>query len=178
MKRTLEQVSAYLGSQRVSFAVIGATAMAIHGVSRATQDVDLLAMSSECLRVEFWEPLRALGLRIDVRNGDDDDPLAGVVRIVDVDEDSNIDVIIGKPPWQRELLSRAQSHEVEGVELPIAQARDVVLLKLYAGGVQDRWDIAQLLVANPSIVDDVESAVTTLPPYCQQLWRDVRGAAR
>jgi predicted nucleotidyltransferase len=62
MNRSLDQVSAYLRAQGVPFAVIGATAMAVHGVSRATQDVDLLTTSVLCLREEFWGRLRASGM--------------------------------------------------------------------------------------------------------------------
>jgi hypothetical protein len=39
----LGPVAARLGVEGIAFAVIGATAMAVHGVARSTLDVDLLA---------------------------------------------------------------------------------------------------------------------------------------
>jgi predicted nucleotidyltransferase len=174
MTQALERVADHLRSEQIPFAVIGATAMAIHGVSRATQDVDLLVSSTRCLRAEFWEALRASGLSIEVREGDDDDPLAGVVRVSEPNRDMVIDVIVGKPTWQATVLSSAQPQDIDGIELPVAAAADVILLKLYAGGVQDRWDIVQLLAANPSAAADVDARLHMLPPYALQLWRSLR----
>lgn len=60
------------------FALIGAAGMAAHGVSRSTLDLDLLVIDRECLRPAYWEPVRAAGVEVSLRPGDDDDPLAGV----------------------------------------------------------------------------------------------------
>jgi hypothetical protein len=48
-----------------------------------------------------------------------------------------------------------------------------VLLKLYAGGPQDAWDVAQLLAAErrEELVATVEERLVTLPSAAQTLWR-------
>ncbi|MEY4578035.1 MAG: hypothetical protein RL701_2738, partial [Pseudomonadota bacterium] len=163
MNSALERIDAHLRSEQVPFAVIGATAMAVHGVSRATQDVDLLATSRRCLRPEFWAPLHAAGLLVELREGDDDDPLAGVIRIVGPAEDAMVDVIVGRTPWQTQLLTQVERYEIDGVLIPVVRLEDLVLLKLYAGGVQDRWDITQLLAANPQVIELVTARVNVLP---------------
>jgi hypothetical protein len=48
-----------------------------------------------------------------------------------------------------------------------------VLLKLYAGGAQDAWDIAQLLDASPAIEAQVEASLVELPAECARLWRQI-----
>lgn len=78
----LALVSRTLDSRGVAHAVIGATALAVHGVSRATADIDLLATDPACLDPALWAEVAATGARSDIRRGDVDDPLAGVVRKV------------------------------------------------------------------------------------------------
>jgi hypothetical protein len=41
--------------------VIGAAALAVHGVSRATGDLDLLTVDLPCLEDDLWDPLRRSG---------------------------------------------------------------------------------------------------------------------
>lgn len=52
-------------------------------------------------------------------------------------------------------------------------AADLVLLKLYAGGPQDAWDVDQLLDAVPTIETDVTAALPALPTSCARLWRRI-----
>lgn len=77
----LKPVTALLRERGIAFAVIGAAAMAVHGVSRSTRDVDLFTLAQECLEAAFWKALRLTSVEARARKGDVDDPLAGVVRI-------------------------------------------------------------------------------------------------
>src|SRR5437870_1654524 len=70
--------------------------------------------------------------------------VAGVVRCR-VAGERDVDVIVGKHAWQAEILTRAAPIRRGGRDLPTAEVADLILLKLYAGGSQDRWDIEQLL---------------------------------
>jgi len=53
-----EPVCAALDQREVPHAVIGAAALAIHGVPRATSDLDRLAIGAPCLAPATWEGLR------------------------------------------------------------------------------------------------------------------------
>ncbi|PYM95499.1 MAG: hypothetical protein DME04_04675 [Candidatus Rokuibacteriota bacterium] len=53
----LRPVVALLQERGTAFAVIGAAAMAVHGVSRATRDIDLFTLARECLEPSFWASL-------------------------------------------------------------------------------------------------------------------------
>jgi predicted naringenin-chalcone synthase len=53
---------------------------------------------------------------------------------------------------------------------------DLVLLKLFADGTQDLWDIRQLL-ATPggnTIIQDVEEALQTMPQSMREAWNEAR----
>jgi hypothetical protein len=175
MMHLLSDVAETLCRENIPFALIGAAAMAAHGVSRSTYDTDLFAVSSTCLKPQTWIAIEKSGATVDVRQGDDDDPLLGVVRIalgMQV-----IDVVVGRYAWQRDVISRASSKAFLSVQLPIVSATDLVLLKLYAGGQQDRWDIEQLLASESAAVDlvELEQHVQSLPGHCQKLWMSIRG---
>lgn len=161
-----------LDAHGVAHAVIGATALAVHGVSRATADVDLLVVDARCFDPTVWSGVRGTGATIDIRRGDADDPLAGVVRVTRGDE-TPVDVIGGRSGWQATVIDRAVRADVAGVSVPIATPADLVLLKLYAGGPQDAWDIAQLLDAVPAIERVVNATVASLPAECSELWRRI-----
>jgi hypothetical protein len=62
-------------------ALIGGVALAVHGITCHTEDADLLSTDGRVLSDAFWEILRKEGTKIEVRHGDFDDPLRGVVRL-------------------------------------------------------------------------------------------------
>ena len=158
----------------VAYAVIGAAAMAVHGVSRATRDLDLLVMSLDCLSPSTWTALD--DVQVDIRRGDADDPLAGMVRVASA-ADAPIDVVVGRAGWQRAAIERALMRTVEGLSVPVVTAADLVLLKLYAQGPQDTWDIEQLLSSGdrPGIIAAVERSLSALPEDARRLWARVVG---
>jgi hypothetical protein len=170
----IERVAIHLAERQIPFAVIGAAALAVHGVSRATRDLDLLTLAPECLDSATWEFLEADGVTVRVRRGDADDPLAGVVRFTAPGE-GPVDLVVGKNPWQAAILSRVRRARVAGVDLPVARASDIVLLKLYAGGPQDAWDVEQLLGTGgrAALIAEVEAAIAMLPAESRELWNRI-----
>ena len=168
----LDRVAASLDHAGVPFALIGAGALAVHGISRATLDLDLLATDRRLLDKEFW----TLGpdVNIDIRTGDAADPLAGVVRCRAVGE-RDVDIVIGKAAWQADLIARAEPVQRGGRSIPAARVDDLVLLKLYAGGSQDRWDIEQLLHRpdRTRVIETVEARLDALPSDARETWRKI-----
>jgi hypothetical protein len=166
----LEEVHSILEAAGIRHALIGALALAAYGVNRATVDLDLFAADASCLRPDLWTGLLGSGVAVDIRRGDLTDPLAGVVRFQFPGE-SPLDVVVGKFAWQARLLERAET--IGGT--PVVRAADLVLLKLYAGGPQDAWDVQQLLMRpfREDLVREVESHLSELPTRCRSLWNKI-----
>ena len=163
------RTAAVLNAAEVRFALIGAAAMAARGVSRSTVDQDLLVTDVRVLQADFWA---GVGAVVDARPGDASDPLAGVVRLTE-DGQRPVDVVIGRGTWMAEILARTPTLAVPGGVLPVADPGDLILLKLYAGGSQDLWDIEQLLAAaEPSgaLADVVAARLAAAPPALRDLW--------
>jgi len=168
----LERVDAHLVDRGILHALIGAVALAAHGVVRSTFDYDLLVTDAQVLDAEFWRPL-GTAVSLDVRVGADDDPLAGVVRLRQ-DGQRDVHIMVGRYPWQEDVLARAVL--IGGRGLPIAEPADLVVLKLYTGGSQDRWDIEQVLALEDGadIARRVESRAPALPARSRKLWLTLR----
>jgi hypothetical protein len=77
-----------------------------------------------------------------------------------------LDVAVGKSPWQAAVTAGARETLIEDVRVPVASPVDLILLKLYAGGPQDAWDIQQLLACpeGAALAAQVDAAVNGLPP--------------
>jgi hypothetical protein len=167
----VNEIRSTLDAAGIRHALIGALALSAYGVNRATVDLDLFTTDSSCLVPDLWTDLRKRGVDVDVRRGDPTDPLAGVVRF-QVPGESAVDVVVGKHAWQTKVLERAEPIG----EALVVRAADLVLLKLYAGGIQDAWDVQQLL-ARPfrgDLVREVEARLSDLPSRCQELWKKAR----
>src|SRR3990172_7647128 len=111
--------------------------------------------------------------QVETRGGDATAPLAGVVRVT-AEGESAIDVIVGRYGWQRDLLPRSRLTRIGGASVSVVEAADLVLLKLFAGGPQDAWDVDQLLDVDDAIAPQVEARLADLPPDCGALWAPIR----
>jgi len=142
----LDRILADLAARRIPAAVIGALALAAHGVVRASEDLDLLVLDRSVLARDFWTDWTATS-EIEIRRGDPDDPLAGVVRIRADGE--ILDLVVGREPWMPAVLERRIEIQLGPRALPVVSRADLVLLKLFAGGPQDLLDVELLLAAHP-----------------------------
>jgi predicted nucleotidyltransferase len=167
VRRALEQ-------HGIRYALIGGMALAARGHARFTLDVDYLVVDRRTFATEVWAELAANGASIDVRRGDFDDPLAGVVRIL-LPNGTKADIVVAKYRWQSEVLDRAEMLDLDGWKVPVPRTSDLILLKLFAGGYQDRNDIHSLLSGDDrsSLVDEVSARLESLPESMQDLWKQI-----
>jgi hypothetical protein len=167
----LERIIQTLRALEIDVVVIGATAMAAHGVSRSTLDIDLFTIDPRALHQRSWDRLKPDAVDIEIRHGDASDPLRGVVRFEESGE-RPVDLIVGHGGWQAQALVDAESVRFGSIELPVVNPVALVLLKLYADGPQDRSDIIQLLAddATGTLTARVEEALNGLPNQLRTSW--------
>ena len=168
----LDEVVGLLAADAIPHALIGAAALAVRGIARSTFDIDLLTTDRRVFAPERWAPLVRAGATVDIRHGDAEDPLAGVIRITSAGA-RPVDVIVGRHAWQGRAVARAEP----GVDAPpVVTAVDLVLLKLYAGGTQDLWDVRELLRGTDAeaLIDAVDRELRTLPTAMRAAWSTAR----
>jgi len=166
----IDRVQNILDRLGVTYALIGGMAVVARGYARFTLDLDLLTTDKRVLQPALWVELSDSGVTVDVRKGDSDDPLAGVVRIGSKPE--VIDIVVGKWKWEQRVIDRAEVLEFEGRSLRVPLASDLILLKLSAGGSIDQQDVVRLLAVGPrdQLVAEVNEKISELPLDAQQLW--------
>ena len=82
--------------------------------------------------------------------------------------------LLARRAGRNEILGRSRPARLGDAQIPIVQAADLILLKLYAGGSQDVWDIEQLLAGSPADwTRDVQSRLAALPGRCARLWNRI-----
>lgn len=172
---TIAPVTRRLDAASIPYALIGAHAMAARGYPRFTVDIDLLTTDTRVLDEAMWGPLLESGAQVDRRRGDHDDPLAGVVRIV-LTDGTNVDLVIGRWEWERNLIARAQPMPVLGVTIAVPATSDLILLKLAAGGHLDLHDAAALLAlgGRERVIEEVEARLDDVRPDVRARWADLR----
>jgi predicted nucleotidyltransferase len=164
LEKALEGFSAALGNARSEgkirgYALIGGLAVSARSTPRATKDVDFLVSAEKPFFEKEYPPvIRAMRYRCEVIKGDPADPVGEMIRVYDRDDDTGlVDIIRVHWNWQLDVIERAESVTVGGVEVPVARAEDLVVLKLKAGGTQDLVDVEELLklVAGTDTIDKV-----------------------
>ncbi len=173
----LAKVASHFGLRRTAFAAVGGVALAIRGVSRSTFDVDLLTTDTAVLTDPYWLLPERDGAQVEIRRGDGDDPLRGLVRLVARDE-RPVDVVVGRGSWLEGVVGRAEPFALLDTTVPVVRAADLVLLKLHAGGTQDLWDVTQLLAGDREgdLAHEVGSRLAEVPRNAGILWKRVRAS--
>lgn len=146
--------------EQLPYALIGAFAMLARNASRTTFDVDFLTTDRRALTID-WRAATGLQ-KIDVRRGDFDDPLAGVIRFTPPN-DLSFDLIVGKWKWQAVLIDRAEPLPIKGLSIRVATPADLCLTKIDAGGPKDLRDVDLLLERNPAAEHELVGRLPSLP---------------
>ena len=134
-----------LNRESIDYAVCGGWAMAIHGVPRATIDIDLLILTEDLQKV--WEIAQNLGYDVEGLPLHFHDGAIEIRRISKIDKQSKrlftLDFLLVteqlKEVWEnRELI------EWEDGETWTVSRRGLILLKTISGREQDLLDIKKL----------------------------------
>jgi hypothetical protein len=147
LNEALRKIVTALDRLEIPYALIGGLAVAARGAVRATQDVDLIVALpvQEAARLE--KSLKDMGFHPTFHRGVADDPVAGVIRLAVPVGGAHVecDLLFASREWQTRAVKNATSVDLGSFVVRIAEAADLFLLKLYAGGPQDLIDAAQLL---------------------------------
>lgn len=133
--------------------VIGGLAVIARGVVRHTDDADATVWAAD---VDLPNPIAALGRHGVVGRINDLEAFAAqaqVLLLVHQPTGVPMEVSLAWLPFERDALSRAERVSVEGLEIPVATAQDLIVYKTVAWRDRDRGDVEALLRLHRSAVD-------------------------
>lgn len=143
-----------LQSLQIPHGLIGGWAVIAWGRVRATRDVDWLALIPRSRKAELLKALSALG-RVDWHEPGEDDPIAGLVRIVPEDDERPvIDILLAAGAADHAALSRCLHIELGRSSVPAVGPEDIIAMKLQAGGGLDYEDARALLQMQAERLDE------------------------
>jgi hypothetical protein len=165
--RVLEDLGAWLDDAGIAAMVVGGVAASVLGRPRATGDIDTLAILPE----EKWADAVAsarwhgFGPRVD-------EPLAfarrmHVLLLRHEGSGIDVDVILGRLPFEEEAVARGRFHDLGGVRTRLPQVEDLLIMKAVAQRPRDLRDIEGLLDAHPGA--DLERVRATVREFAAAL---------
>ena len=142
----LKNVTAALEADGIDYALCGGVALAIHGVPRATQDIDLLLRPEDLARLR--DAIRRCGftlesLPMDFASGI---TIQRFTKLVD-SQPLMLDVLLVGGALENVWASR-QSAEYEGGPVRVVSREGLITLKLAAARPQDLVDVKRLQEAS------------------------------
>ena len=158
--------------------IIGGVAASLCGQARATEDVDASVLLDERLLSRFLELAAAEGLRPRIPDAIAFAQRSAMLLLEHKPTSVGVDIAIGRLPFEREAIERAQSLIVEDLVIPVATPEDLVVMKAVAHRPQDLQDIRVIIAANPSLdFDHIRAQVREFAGVLEmpELWTDVAG---
>ena len=136
-----------LDAQEIAYAVIGATAATLYGAMRTSMDADVVISIAYAQAVELESIFKSLGFATVLNRGDFEDPIPGMLRVSDVNE-NRVDLLLGLRGLESQAYSRAIDVPFEGRSLRFIGCEDFIAMKLFAGGPIDILDATRAMTAN------------------------------
>ena len=134
-----------LDGQGLSWFVFGAQAVAVRGAPRATQDIDVTVQVERSHLRALVQALESEGLRHRYPEIADELLARGAVVPLSHASGMEVDLVLAGSGLEAIALGRASRVAMDGVEVPVAQATDLVVMKVLAGRGKDLDDLRSLL---------------------------------
>ena len=141
-----------LRREKVDYAVIGAFALAVLGVIRATTDVDALLFTKPGRLAKLEKAFKRARFETELRTAEAADPVQGMLVLSD-DFGNHVELIGGLRNMDPEILSRTLEVKFRDETLRIVGREDFIAMKCFAGSPQDLLDARSAYQAAPGPID-------------------------
>ena len=151
----LADLAAAFEAVDLSWYLFGAQAAIVYGVARLTADVDVTVFAPA------GQPTRAWLTVVEQRGFHsrfDDTAFVEVSRVLPLIHDATdlpVDLVLAGPGLEDDFLARAVRLSIDGVEIPVIEVSDLIVLKILAGRPKDFEDVVMLLRVQGPRVDRV-----------------------
>lgn len=143
LNQDYKDILSALNAEKVDYLIVGAYALAVHGVPRATGDMDIWIRMSPENAIRTWRALANFGAPlVELKERDLNTP--GMVFQIGVapcriDLLTSIDAVDFEQAWSDRVET-----QVEGLKIPVIGRAHLIANKRAVGRPQDLADIARL----------------------------------
>lgn len=141
-----------LQREKIDYLVIGAFALSVHGVIRASRDADALLQISLSGIKKLQHKFEAAGFRVALRRGDADDPTPMMLVLSD-SHGNQVDLLGGLRGADPKAFSRGIEVPFLGNAIRVVGREDFIAMKCFAAGPQDLVDAKGAYLAAEGPVD-------------------------
>jgi hypothetical protein len=141
-----------LRREKVDYAVIGAFALTVLGVVRATTDVDALLFTRPGRLAKLEKSFERAGFDTELRTAEADDPISGMLVLSD-NFSNRVELLGGLRNMDPEIFSRTLEITFRDQALRIVGREDFIAMKCFAGSPQDLLDARSAYQAAPGPID-------------------------
>ena len=128
-----------LRHENVDYLVIGAFALSVHGVVRASRDADALLQISISGIKKLQHILEVAGFQVVLRRGDADDPIP-VMLVLSDPHGNQVELLGGLRGLDPKVFSRGIEVPFLGDTIRFVGREDFIAMKCFADGPQDLLD--------------------------------------
>jgi hypothetical protein len=150
-----------LAALHVDWYVFGAQAALIYGAARITADVDVTVRLGEVTPIRLVATLKRHGFELRV-----DDPsfvrTTRVLPVLHVPTSVPADLVLAGPGLEELFLERAVVHDLGGIQVPVARAEDLIVMKILAGRDKDFEDVAAIVAAGELDAKAISNTLATV----------------
>jgi len=137
---------------KVGWYLFGAQAALLYGSPRLTADADITVQLGQLSAQSFAATLQRHGFELRIT----DEAFVRTTRVLPIlHRSSNFpaDVVLAGPGLEEAFLERAAIRPIHGLQVPIAAAEDLVVMKVLAGRRKDEEDVVAVLSAQRGKLD-------------------------
>ena len=136
----LIDVAEVLDKLKIPYIVIGAAAVSVYGLPRASVDADAVIQLKEGDEKKLFKTLKNRGISFEVSRGDLDDPIRLVIKVGDK-YGNRVDILSGIRGIKHDIFKRVKKIKFRKDTVKIPAAEDLIVMKAVAGSYRDIEDI-------------------------------------
>jgi hypothetical protein len=159
----------------VPFAVIGATALAVRGLPRMTEDLDVVVVTEDAF--DALDALENAGFSPAEPIARDGDPEA-MYTLRGKDGQGEVDLLVSAGEPESTIVAEAPKAQVFGVDAPVATLEHLLLMYFYSNQPKHLGDFARIVVETQADLSFVERYLADVHPEMLSVLRDRVLAAR
>lgn len=147
--KVLTDLTEWFSDAHLSAMVVGGVAASILGRPRATRDIDALVMLSEDAWTAALSSAHRHGIAPRIEEPLEFARKTRVLLLRHIESGVDIDLILGRLPFEEEAIARSRIHNLGGVSVRLPTVEDLLIMKAIAQRPRDLRDIEGLLDAHP-----------------------------